>query len=140
MSASAQHSVILGIEGIHVPGSSESLGGGGRVGQCLDSGSTVMGGDSCGAPFYLIDGDSERSSQQGCIVLYLMRQVEFYAAADGDRCTKQSPCVLQHEIHHLGCNHLGRTDEVAFILTVFVVYHDHELPLAEIVQSLLNGI
>ena len=62
MSATAQDTVVLCIEGVDMPGSSEGLRCGGRVGEGADSGGTVMGRDSCGASFYLVDGDSEGGS------------------------------------------------------------------------------
>ena len=66
-----------------------------------------------------------------------MGQVELVAALDGDGGAEHASGVLQHEVHLLGGDLLGSDDEVALILTVLVIHHDHELAFAEVGHSLL---
>ena len=69
-----------------------------------------------------------------------MGQVEFVAAADGDRGAEHTTGVLQHEVDHLGGDLLGSTDQVAFVLTVLVVDDNDELTGLEVYQCLFNCI
>ena len=132
MSAATQHTVLLGIEGVDMAWTTEGLGCRRRVGEGTDGGGTVVGRYACGAPLQLIDSDGKGGAQHRGVVLHLTGQVELLTAADGDGCTEHATGVLQHEVHHLGGDLLGGTDEVALVLTVFVIDHNDELAFTEI--------
>ena len=68
-----------------------------------------------------------------------MRQVEFLAAAQCDRCAQYASGVFQHEIHLFRRNLLCGDNQVAFILTVFVIHHDDKFALPEVVEGLFYG-
>ncbi len=69
-----------------------------------------------------------------------MGQVEFLAAVDCDGGAEHAAGVDQHKVDHLGGNLLGGTDQVAFVLAVFVVNDNDELTFPEVYQRLLNRI
>ncbi len=47
--------------------------------------------------------------------------------------------MRRHEVDRLGRDELGRADEVAFVLSVFVVRDDDEPPLTDIFNRLFYG-
>src|SRR5262249_37921263 len=47
--------------------------------------------------------------------------------------------VADHERHLLGGHRLGRTDQVAFVLAIFVVDHDHELTAGDRGNGVFDG-
>ena len=69
-----------------------------------------------------------------------MGQFQCCCPADSNGCAEHATGVLQHEVHHLWGDFLCGTDEVALILTVFVVDHYDELAFPEVGQCLVNGI
>ena len=96
---------------------------------------TVVGGDTSGAAFELIDGNCKGGAEHGGVVLYLVGQIELLAALYRDRGAEHAAGVLQHEVHLLGCNLLCGDNQVALVLAVFVIDDDHELALSEILYS-----
>ena len=48
--------------------------------------------------------------------------------------------MLEHEVDFLGCYLLGSDNEIALVLTVFVIYENHEFTFADILTGLLNCI
>ena len=69
-----------------------------------------------------------------------MGQFELGSTTDGHRSAQHATGVFQHEVHHFGSDFLGGTNQVAFVLTVFVVNDNDELTFTEVCQSLLNCI
>ena len=67
------------------------------------------------------------------------RQVELVAALLGQRQADQAAAVAGHEVDRLGGHLLGRDRQVALVLAVLVVDHDHHPALAELRQRLLDG-
>ena len=63
VSCPAQYAVVLGIQGVDVSRATEGLRSGSRVGQCLDGGSTVMGGHTGCASLQLVDRHGERGAK-----------------------------------------------------------------------------
>jgi len=58
--------------------------------------------------------------------------------SDGD--TEQSARLSGDKIHHFSCHVIGRGNEIAFVLTVFIIdYNDHP-SLPDIVNSLIDRI
>ena len=137
MSAATEYAVLLGIEGVHMAWTSEGLRTGGGIGEGLDGLGAVVGRDTRGATFQFIDGYGKGSAQNRRVVLYLMGQVEFLTALDGDGSAKHATGVLQHEVHFLGCDLLGCDDEVALVLAVLVIDYDHELAFPEVFYGFL---
>ena len=135
VSAAAKHTAVLGIERIDVAGTTEVSGFCLRIGQPLNCCGTVVGADSRGAAFQLIDRHSERCAQHRSVLFHLMGQFQFPGTLHGDGSTKYAAPFTQHEVHLLGRNQFRRCDEVALVLTVFIIHHNDKLSLAKV----LNG-
>ena len=97
-----------------------------------------MGTDSRGASLQQIYRDGEGSTQHRGVLLDLMGQFQFTCPADGDGRTEYTTSFTQHEIHLLGSDGLCCRDEVAFVLSVFVIHHDDELALSEVLDGFLD--
>ena len=48
--------------------------------------------------------------------------------------------MLEHEVHLLGSDLLGGDDEIAFVLTVFVVDDDDEFSFAEVLHGVFYAV
>src|SRR4051812_43271234 len=72
---------------------------------------------------------------QGGVVVDHQFQPELVAAVFKQGNADQAAAMLAHEVDHFGGHVAGGSDEVALVLTVFVVHHDHELAVADV----LNG-
>ena len=94
MSASAQHTVVLCVKRTDMSWSAEGLRLRCWVGQSLDGLSAVVGRDARRAALQLVDGDGEGCSEYRCVVLHLMRQVQLFAAFQGDGCAKYATGML----------------------------------------------
>ena len=69
-----------------------------------------------------------------------MGQVEFLAALYRDGGAEHATGMEQHKVHLL-CRHLlSGDDQVAFVLTVLVVDHNHELSLLEVFYGFLYRV
>ena len=139
MSGALEHALVLGIERIDVAGPAEVGGLARGVGQSAYGGGAVVGAHAGGASVQKVNSHGERRAQHAGVLLYLMRQFQLPGTAHGDGSTEYAASVAQHEVHLFGCYHLGRGDEVAFVLAVFVIYHNDKLALLEVLKSLLDG-
>ena len=140
MSASTQHTVILCVEWVYVSWTSECLRLCCWIGQSLDGFSAIVGTNTCGASLQFVDRYGEWGAEYRCVVLNLMWQVKLLASLDGDRCTKHSTGILQHEVYFLCCNLLGSYYQVAFVLAVFIVNYNHELAFFEVLDGFFYAI
>ena len=64
-----------------------------------------------------------------------MRQLQLFGTTNCDGSAEHSASVLKHEIHLLGRDGFGGSDEVAFVFTVFVIHYDDKLSLSEILDG-----
>ena len=48
--------------------------------------------------------------------------------------------MLEHEVHFLGGYLLCSDDKITFILTIFIIHHNHELTFANIFDCFFNCI
>ena len=135
MSTATQYAVVLCIKRVDMSWSSEGLGFRRWVGQCLYGGCSVVCRHASGASLQLIYGDGEGSTQHRGILADLPGQVQLLAAAQGDRCTEHASCIFQHEVHHLWCDLLGGTYQIAFVLAFFIVNHYDKLAFTEVVDG-----
>ena len=53
------------------------------------------------------------------------------------RQIRPRPCE-RHEVDHLRRDQLGRADQIAFVLPVFVIGDDDDFPVADVFDRLLN--
>ena len=114
-------------------GSPEGLRLGGGVCKCPDGSSSIRRRDTGGTTFEFIDGDGEGRTKHRGIVGHLMHEVQFGTALLSDRATQDTSSVLQHKIDFVRRDLLRGDDEIAFVLTIFIVHYDDELSLAKVV-------
>ena len=139
VSAASQHAVVLCIERIDVARASECLRCGSGVGESLDGLCAVMDRHACGASLELVHRNGERSAEHAGVVAYLMGEVKLLASGERDGHAEHASCVLEHEIHFLGCDLLGCDDEVALVLAVFIVHDDYEFSFLEVLHCIFDA-
>ncbi len=105
----------------------EVVGTGRGVDQRVHGGGAVRGRDAGGGAVARVDGHGERGALRLGVVGDHQGQLERVAAVALERETDHAAGVADHEGHRLGRDLLGRHDEVALVLAVGVVDHDHEL-------------
>ena len=86
-----------------------------------------------------LDRDGEIGAVFGAIVARHRRQIEQAAPLFGQGHTDQPACVLGHEIDRLGRHELGRHQQIAFVLAVFVIDHHDDAPGFELGDDLGGG-
>ena len=57
-----------------------------------------------------------------------------------DRYADESPTVMRHEVDRLGCDLGGCHDEIALILSIFIIGDDDHPALAYFLDDLVYGI
>ena len=139
VSCSLQYATVLGIEGVDVSWATEIGGFSGGVGQGTDGGGTVVCAHTGGATVQEIHGDRERSAQHAGVCLHLTLQFQFFGTAHGNGSAEYTASVLKHEVHLVFGNEFCCSDEVAFVLAVFIINHNHEFAFLEVYQSIFNG-
>ena len=140
MSRTLQHSIVLGVERVHVTGTAKGLWRGRGVGQCPDGGGAVGGRHAGGASFQFVDGHRERRAEHRGVLHHLVGQVEFFAAGFCDWCAEQSARIFQHEIHHFSRNGLCSTYQVALVFAVFIVYNNDKLAFFEVFERFFDAV
>ena len=83
----------------------------------------------------MVNRDGECRLVVVAVVHHHLRKVETFAQRLAHRHTYQSLGYARHEVDILCSSKLSRTDEVALILTVGVVYHKYALTLTECIKS-----
>ncbi len=85
-----------------------------------------------------------RDGEIGPIHLPVLRhhplQTELLRALVRDRHADQAAAVHGHEIDRLRRGFLRRHDEVALVLAIRIVGHDHEPALRDVLQDIVDGI
>ena len=74
----------------------------------------------------------------GVLVRHL-GEPEGVAALGCEREADKPAAVLRHEVDRIGRHQLGRRDEIAFVLAIFIIGDDDELAGFDGVDRLLNG-
>ena len=104
----------------------ECLGHGGGVGHHLYGAGTVFGANACGNTGCRINTHLEVRFKSFLIAGHHALDAELAQSIAGGGYTDESAAVLGHEIDGLRCGMLAGHDEVAFIFTILVIYHnDH---------------
>ena len=137
MPRTAQNTFILSIKWIDVPRAAKVRWTSSRVGQMANRCSSVGSTHACCTSLQFVNGDCERRSEHGCVVLYLMGQFQFFGTADSYRSTKHSASILQHEVHFFRSDHLCSRDKITLVLAVFVINNNNELALTEVFYCIL---
>ena len=69
-----------------------------------------------------------------------MHQIQLGTTLLGQRAAQHTATVVQHKVHFLSGDGLCSGNEVALVLTVFIVHHNHKFACTDIFYRLLNRI
>ena len=124
------------------PGPPEVVGDRLRVGQHLYGLRPVVRGDPrCDSEAAVgVHGNGERGTLRVGAALGHERKLQGVRALRGHRDADESAPELGHEVHEFGGDLLGRADQVALVLPVFVVGNDHEPARGNVADRGGNGI
>lgn len=120
----------------------EVLRAGRGVGERAEGGGTVRGGDACGGAVLEVDRHGE-GGIHGLLIALVgdhEREVEAGEVIGGHTHTDEAARVTDEEGHLLLRDGLGGYDEVALVLSVFVVKHDQKLPGTHVGQRVLDRV
>ena len=109
-----------------------------RVDRNLDRAGAVAGGDPGGDAVARLDRDRERRAERRLVLLGHLPQPQLVAALWREAEADQAATVGRHEVHRGGCCKLGCDRQIAFVLAVSVVTHDHEAAGADLLDRLLD--
>jgi len=126
----AEHAALLGHEGKEVSRADEVGRRARRVEDGGDGRRPLRGGDA-GLRRPVVDGHGEGGAERGGVGRHHHREVEPPGHVGQDRHADLAAALANHEVHHLGGGGVGRADEVAFVLAILVVGHDHHLPAGD---------
>ena len=110
-----------------------------RVDRDLHGVRAVVRGDSGGDPLARLDRDGERGPVGRFVVLGHHPQPELVAALLGQAEADEAAAFLRHEVDRFGRRELRRDGEVALVLAVGRVDDDDHLPLADVLDRVLDG-
>ncbi|MNI68468.1 hypothetical protein D3C73_1241660 [compost metagenome] len=99
----------------------------------------VVGGNAGGDAFGRFDADGEVGLELRGIGLHHRRQAEVGSTGTGQRQAHQAAAMGNHEVDVAGLDQLGRHDQVAFVLAVFVIDDDDHAAEADVFQDVGNG-
>jgi hypothetical protein len=135
-----EHPAAAGAQREDVAGVHEVLGGAGGVDGGLDGARAVVGGDAGGDALTRLDRDCERGFVQRLVAPGHGAEAELLAALGAERQADQAACLLGHEVDRLGRGELRGHHEVALVLAVFAVAHDHGAPGADVGDRVIDGV
>jgi hypothetical protein len=106
----------------------------------VNGGRTVGGGDAGRHPkaALRVDAHGERGGKLFRVPLGHLGEPQLITSLAGERQADQSTPVQRHEVDHLGRSQLGSAHEITLVLTIFVVGHDNDLAIAEIIDRLID--
>ena len=104
----------------------------------VDGGGPVLGRDARRGPVAVVDADGEGGALRLGVLADHERQLELVGPLGQQRHADDARGVGQEEGDLLGRDRLGRHDEVALVLAVLVVDHDHDLAPADGVDGVLD--
>src|SRR5581483_8164080 len=132
MPGAAQHAFLGGPKRKNMSGPSKIAWK--RTGFCEreDRSGAVLSGDAGRSSLEVIDADGKWRSMPRGVDLDHHREIEFLRALFGERHTNNPTGPLEHERDHFRRHGFGRRNEIAFVLAVFVVDHDHALATADL--------
>ena len=133
-----EDAALAGTQRQHVTGAREVVGRGGVIDEHPHGGAAVEGADAGRRAFDRIDSLGHRRAVTGRVLAGHHRQAELVEPLPGGGDERHAPAELQHEVDVLGGAMLGGDDEVAFVLTAFII-HEHDGPAgAKVVQNVGN--
>ena len=88
----------------------------------------------------IVDAHREGRAHRLVITLHHLRQIEFVEPLAWQRKADQSGGFLSEECDLLGSRKFGSHDQVAFVLTILIVDHNHDRALGEFSECVVDGI
>jgi hypothetical protein len=140
VACAAEDATGFGDEGVDVTGLDEILRDGARVGEELDGAGAVGGADAGGDAFGGVDGNGEVGAEGLAILRDHAFKVELAGDLEGDSDAEHAAAFADHEIDHLGGDFFGGADEVALILTIFVIRDDDHFSGSNVRDDGVDGI
>ncbi len=110
----------------------------GRVDRDLDRARAILRRDPSRDAFAGLDRDGECRLKRGLVAVRHLAQPELVAALFGQWKADQAAGVHGHEVDRLGRCELGCDRQVALVLAVGRIDDDHELPLADVLDRVLD--
>ena len=100
----------------------------------------VFGRNSCRDAFARIDGDRERRTEGGRVLVHHQRKLKFLHPLRREGQADQSTSVSSHEIDGFGGDFLGGHDEIAFVFAILVVHEDHHAAMGNVRNGVFDAI
>ena len=116
------------------------LGHGRRVRHDLDRARAVGGANAGRDAARGIDAHLEIRFERFAVLHDHSFDAQLLQPVRGGRHTDQSSTELGHEINRLRCRGFGGHDQIALVLAVGIVHHDHHLALPQVLNDALDGI
>ena len=133
-----EHAALAVAQREDVPGAGEVVGRARRVDERAHGRGAVGGRDAGRRAVPGVDGHGERGALDLGVVRHHQRQLELVEPLAFERQADHAAGVADHERDRLGRHLLRRHDEVALVLTVGVVDHDHQLTARDRVDGVLD--
>ena len=133
MAGPLQHPALAGPQGKDVARPAQVIGPGGGVDGYLDRAGPVLGGNAGADAVFRAGINADR---EGCLIfigvaMHHQGQLEGIEAFPLHGEANQAPGLGGHEIDLLRGGELGRTDQIPFVFSVFVIHHHHHLAIAD---------
>ena len=135
-----QHAALLRLQGENMAGPRQIAGLRLRIDRHMNRRGPIRGRDARRNVFPRIDGHGEGRAERGSVLNRLLREMEFFDSLGSQGETDQPTGMFGHEIDGLGRHVLRGHDEIAFILTIFVIDEDDELPLLDVPNCLFDAV
>ncbi len=138
MPGATEYTPLLGHQGKQVAGTDQVLGLGRRVDDRLDRPSTLAGADPRSA------GDVVHRNRVRCLMrgrVAVDHRPEMESSGDlGQDWHAQEPASMRdHELDHLGRDHLGRRDKISLVFPVFVIHDDDDPPFLQGLERVVDS-
>ncbi len=140
MAGAGQHATGLSHQGKDVTRLNEVLGLGCRRHGSKNGGCTVCRTDAGGHPPGGLNGHRKCGGMGRAVLVNHHGQLKLTAAGFREGQADQATSKPGHEIDGLGRNSVGRHDQVALILAVFVVHQDHHATRPNGRDEIGNGL
>ena len=135
-----QHAALAGDQREDVARPHEVLGGGVVARERQRRAGPLLGGDAGGEPHLVVDADRERGRHRRVVARHHRFEVQALRLLLVDRRTQDAAGVADHEGDLLGRRLRRGHDEVALVLAVVVVHHDHEVAGGDGADGVFDGI
>ena len=99
----------------------------------------IVRGCPCGRDVSGVDAHAEGGAEAARVPLHHRRNAELVETLGLDGQADEARAVVGHETDVVWGDELGGDDEVALVLAVLIVDHDHELALLDVGNGLGDG-